>query len=98
MPPEVAAFLGWPQLTSALDLELRDGHLLARRETDYGQEVVEAELPAVVSVARAAEEPSGRADGRIDVWTTADLVDDLTENDKRFGRTVRRRASSRCAT
>jgi electron transfer flavoprotein alpha subunit len=87
VPPEVAAFLGWPQLTSALGLELRDGRLRARRETDDGEELVEAELPAVVSVARAAEEPSGRADGRIDVWTAADLVPDPTENDKRFGQT-----------
>ena len=48
---------------------------------------MEVELPAVVSIARAADEPSGRADGRIDVWTASDLVDDVSENDKRFGQT-----------
>ena len=85
VPPEVAAFLGWPQLTSAFDLQLLDGRLRARRETDSSTELVETELPAVVSVARAADEPSGRADGRIDVWTAGDLVGDVAENDKRFG-------------
>ena len=87
VPPEVAAFLGWPQLTSAVDLQVQDGRLRARRETDDGEEVVEVELPAVVSLARAADEPSGRGDGRIDVWTASDLVEDVSENDKRFGQT-----------
>jgi electron transfer flavoprotein alpha subunit len=87
VPPEVAAFLGWAQLTSAVELRLEDGRLRATRETDDGTEIVEAELPAVVSVARAADEPSGGADGRIDVLTATDLVDDLAENDKRFGQT-----------
>ncbi len=86
-PPQVAAFLGWPQLTSAVDLQVQDGRLRARRETDDGDEVVEVELPAVVSIARAADEPSGRGDGRIDVWTAADLVDDVSEKDRRFGQT-----------
>ena len=85
VPPEVAAFLGWPQLTSAVDLQVQDGRLRARRETDDGEEVVEVELPAVVSIARAADEPSGRGDGRIDVWTASDLLDNVSENDKRFG-------------
>jgi electron transfer flavoprotein alpha/beta subunit len=87
VPPQVAAFLGWPQLTSAVDLQVQDGRLRARRETDDGDEVVEVELPAVVSIARAADEPSGRGDGRIDVWSAADLVDDVSENDRRFGQT-----------
>ncbi len=64
------------------DASARDG-----RPTT-GEDVVDVELPAVVSIARAAEEPSLEVrDGRIDVWTAADLVDDLTENDARFGQT-----------
>jgi electron transfer flavoprotein alpha subunit len=85
VPPEVAAFLGWPQIVSAVSLDAADGRLRVTREIDGGEEEFEAELPAVVSVARAHEEEVEPADGRIDVWTAADLVDDLAEDDKRFG-------------
>src|SRR5919204_732649 len=36
VPPEVAAYLGWPQVTNVDRLELVDGRLRARRETDEG--------------------------------------------------------------
>jgi electron transfer flavoprotein alpha subunit len=85
VPPEVAAFLGWPQIVSAVALEPADGLLHVTRELDGGEERFELELPAVVSVARASEDEREPADGRVDVWTAADLVDDLAENDKRFG-------------
>jgi electron transfer flavoprotein alpha subunit len=85
VPPEVAAFLGWPQIVSAVSLDAADGRLRVTREIDGGEEEFEAELPAVVSVARAHEDEVEPADGRIDVWTAADLVDDLDEEDKRFG-------------
>jgi electron transfer flavoprotein alpha/beta subunit len=85
VPAEVAAFLGWPQIISAVSLAPLDGRLAVTRELDGGEEAFEIELPAVVSVARASEDESEPADGRVDVWTAADLVDDLDENDKRFG-------------
>jgi electron transfer flavoprotein alpha/beta subunit len=87
VPPEVAAHLRWPQVTSVIRLELADGRLRATRATDEGEETVELEPPAVLSVARPAAEPGERApaDGRIDVWTASDLVDDVRPNDKRFG-------------
>jgi electron transfer flavoprotein alpha subunit len=86
VPPETAAFLGWPHLTSVVETERRDGMLRATRETDDGYETWELPLPAVVSLAygRHADD---QADGRIDVWTAADLVDDLHEHDRRFGQT-----------
>ena len=87
VPPEVAAFLGWPQIVSAVALALSNGGLHVTRELDGGEEQFEVELPAMVSVARADEEALKPADGRVDVWTAADLVDDLAENDKRFGQT-----------
>jgi electron transfer flavoprotein alpha subunit len=89
VPPEVAAFLGRPHATNAVGLEIAAERLRIRRETDEGEETVELPLPAVVSLARADREGGERAspDGRIDVWTASDLVDDLRENDKRFGQT-----------
>jgi electron transfer flavoprotein alpha subunit len=88
VPPEVAAYLGVPHVTSVIRLERRDGALRLTRETDAGEEVYEAEPPLVVSVVAS---PSGAApspgspEGRIDLWTGTDLVDDLRPNDKRFG-------------
>ncbi|HEX6679693.1 MAG TPA: FAD-binding protein [Gaiellaceae bacterium] len=88
VPPEVAAFLGRPHTTNAVGLALDDGRLQVRRETDEGEETIELPLPGLVSIARTADESSGaERDGRIDVWTASDLVDDLRENDKRFGQT-----------
>lgn len=89
VPPETAAFLGRPHVTNSIRLEQEGGRLLVRRETDDGTEMVEVSLPAVVSVSRSeldSEDPEPR-EGRIDVWAATDLVDDLRENDKRFGQT-----------
>jgi electron transfer flavoprotein alpha subunit len=88
VPPEVAAFLGCPHATGSVGLDLLGERLHVRRETDDGEQMIELPLPAVVSVARAEHEPSGAPrDGRIDVWAATDLVDDLHEEDKRFGQT-----------
>jgi len=86
VPPETAAFLGWPHLTSVVETEASDGMLRATRETDDGYETWELPTPALISLAygRDAEE---EADGRIDVWTASDLVDEVHTNDKRFGQT-----------
>jgi electron transfer flavoprotein alpha subunit len=97
VPPEVAAFLGRPQLTNVEHLEVLDGsRLRARRETDEGYDTYELPLPAVVSVTEAIHEgiwPARRdveatdTAGRIAVWTATDLVDEVYEFDKRFGQT-----------
>ncbi len=76
VPPEVAAFLDWPQATNVVSFEPADGRLRARRLGDEGEEVYELELPAVCSVALPPEGASldvEPTDGRIDVWTAADL-------------------------
>jgi electron transfer flavoprotein alpha subunit len=86
VPPETAAFLGWPHLTSVVKTELREGRLHATRETDDGYDTWELTTPAVVSLA-SCRETDDEADGPIHVWTAHDLVDDLRENDKRFGQT-----------
>ncbi|HET7857539.1 MAG TPA: FAD-binding protein [Gaiellaceae bacterium] len=87
VPPEVAAFLGWPHVTNAAALEASDAGLSIARETDFGDETYEAAAPLVVSVGRppAAEPDPGSRDGPITVWTARDLVDDFHEGDKRFG-------------
>jgi electron transfer flavoprotein alpha subunit len=86
VPPEVAAFLGRPHVTSVVETQVRAGTVHVTRETDEGSETWEVETPAVLSLA-SAHETSDSADGRIDVWTARDLVEDLHENDKRFGQT-----------
>ena len=86
VPPETAAFLGWPHVTSVVDTEVHDGVLRATRETEDGYETWEVPTPAIVSLAYGRD-ADGEADGRIDVWTARDLVDDVRENDKRFGQT-----------
>jgi electron transfer flavoprotein alpha subunit len=96
VPAETAALLGWRQLTNADRLELADGGLRARRETDDGYDTYELDLPAVVSVTEGVNEGiwPGRADveatpteGRIQVWQATDLVDEVEEYDPRFGQT-----------
>jgi electron transfer flavoprotein alpha/beta subunit len=87
VPAEVAAYLDYPQVTSATALEPAGGELVVRRETGAGEETVYLQLPAVVSMARADDEEVGQGEGRVDVWTANDLVDDVRENDPRFGQT-----------
>jgi len=84
VPPETAAFLGWPHLTSVVETEVENGTVRATRETDDGYDTWELPTPAVVSLAYGRD-AEGQADGRIDVWTANDLVDEVHENDKRFG-------------
>jgi electron transfer flavoprotein alpha subunit len=86
VPPETAAFLDWPHLTSVVDIELADGRVRATRETDVGYDTYELDLPAVLSLVSAIEAESA-SDGNVEVWTANDLVGDVRENDKRFGQT-----------
>ena len=88
VPPQVAAFLGWPHVTNVAAIERSAGSLRLTRETDFGEEVFEAPLPLVVSIGREPDEPTtGDPSGAIEVWQASDLVDDLRPNDKRFGQT-----------
>ncbi len=86
VPPETAAFLGWPHLTSVVDIELTGRRVRATRETDAGYDTYELDLPAVLSLVSAFEAESS-SDGSVDVWTANDLVGDVREDDKRFGQT-----------
>jgi electron transfer flavoprotein alpha subunit len=86
VPSQVAAFLGWPHVTNAAAVERSGDTFRLTRNTDFGEEVYEADAPVVVSVGLPPEEPtSGRADGPIEIWQATDLVDEVFEYDKRFG-------------
>jgi electron transfer flavoprotein alpha/beta subunit len=86
VPPEVAAFLGIPHLTSVVDTEISDGTVRATRETEDGLETWEVRLPMLLSLAGAID-ATAATDGPIEVRTATDLVDDLRDDDKRFGQT-----------
>ena len=90
VPPEVAAFLGWPQATNVIAFGGSDGALRARRLGDEGEVAYELELPVVCSVAFPPEDfrevtPVDDAGDRITVWAAADLVPGAEPGDKRFG-------------
>ena len=86
VPPETAAFLGWPHLTSVADIDVTEDRIRATRETEHGSDTYELRGPAVLSLAYA-QDANGSQDGHIDVWSARDLVDDLQDGDKRFGQT-----------
>jgi electron transfer flavoprotein alpha subunit len=93
VPPEVAAFLDLPHLINACAFEPFASGLHVWTLGDTGESLCEIELPALCSVALPPEgtnvdvEPASDADGKIAVWTAADLVSDVRPNDKRFGQT-----------
>lgn len=57
VPAMVAERLGLPQLTFASEVSVQGENLRIKRVTDYGYDVAEATLPAVVSVVEKINEP-----------------------------------------
>jgi electron transfer flavoprotein beta subunit len=57
VPAAIAELLGWPSLTFAKELEVTPGKVRIHRQTPNGHDVVEAELPAVVTVTGGINEP-----------------------------------------
>ena len=57
IPAQVAELLGWPSLTFAKEVHLEGGTAKIQRQTEAGSDVVEASLPAVVSVTAGVVEP-----------------------------------------
>jgi len=55
--PMVATLLDRPCATAVSDFEVSDGRVVARREVEGGLEIVELELPAVVTVTKGEFEP-----------------------------------------
>jgi len=85
--PGLAERLGIPQVTFAIELEVSDGTLRARRVLDDYFEVIEVKLPAVVTVLKQTNEPRNpsmrnvlRAKrAEIAKWSLADLDADPTQ-------------------
>ena len=57
VPITVAELLGLPAVTFARKVEVADGRLRVERQTDTGYDVLDAPMPAVVTVTAAAAEP-----------------------------------------
>ncbi len=57
VPPMVAELLELPSATVVVDLEVSDRRVVARREIEGGHEVVEFELPGLVSAQKGLNEP-----------------------------------------
>ena len=57
VPQMVAEFLGLPCATVVVDLEIEAGRAVARREVEGGHQVLEFDLPAVVSTQKGLNEP-----------------------------------------
>jgi electron transfer flavoprotein beta subunit len=55
--PMLAELLGLPCATVVAELEVQDGALLCKREIEGGLEIVEAPLPAVVTITKGVYEP-----------------------------------------
>ena len=85
VPPGLAEWLDWAQLTmvNSLDVDVEQRQVRGRREIHGGHELLEVPLPAVVSVQTASNEPRfmdykikpwAFAEGRVTVWNQADLA------------------------
>jgi len=46
-----------PSLTQVIEIKLEDGKLICERQAEYGYDTVEIDLPAVISVGDAINEP-----------------------------------------
>jgi electron transfer flavoprotein beta subunit len=53
----LAEFLGLPCVTMITKLELSEGKAVARRESEYGMEIIETPLPAVFTAHKGLNEP-----------------------------------------
>lgn len=83
--PELAEFLGIPQLTYAVSLEIVEGRARVRQKLGTRRRLIEAPLPVLVSVEREINEPRiapmdrimEAYDKEIPVWGPEDLGGDV---------------------
>jgi electron transfer flavoprotein beta subunit len=77
----VADHLQMPSLTQVIKIDVEDGKLVCERQAEYGYDTVEVELPAVISVGDAINEPRypslkaimGAKKKPLDTLSTADV-------------------------
>jgi electron transfer flavoprotein beta subunit len=53
----VADHLKMPSLTQVIDMDVKDGKIRCERQAEYGYDTVDLEMPAVISVGDAINEP-----------------------------------------
>lgn len=82
VPPGLAEWLGVPQITFVDEVRVQGDAVIARRALGSSYEVLEAEMPAVVSVVVGSNEPrfpdfdrveAAAKSGWVKVWTAAEL-------------------------
>lgn len=80
--PRLAEILGVPQITRALEVEIADGKARAKSRRSDGYALLEAPLPALLTVDREANKPrypslpaiiSAYRERKVTTWTVADL-------------------------
>jgi len=77
----VADHLQMPSLTQVIKIDIESGALICERQAEYGYDTVEVELPAVISVGDAINEPRypslkaimGAKKKQLDTKSTADV-------------------------
>jgi electron transfer flavoprotein beta subunit len=57
VPASIAEWLGIPRVTYAIDVEVKDSKLVSKRSVQGGYEIVEAALPALVSIELGCNAP-----------------------------------------
>ena len=57
VPEQIAELLGWPSVTFAKAVEVQDGRVHVRRQTEEGYDEVSCPMPCVVSVTAGVVEP-----------------------------------------
>jgi len=82
VPASIAEWLGVPRVTYAVDVDIKDSKLISKRSIQGGYEVVEAGLPALVSVELGCNSPRfpdfrrkrwAETEYKSTVWGIADL-------------------------
>src|SRR5213075_1762369 len=83
----VADHLQMPSLTQVIKMDVEGGNLVCERQAEYGYDTVEVELPAVISVGDAINEPRypslkaimGAKKKQLDTRATADVGIDASK-------------------
>ncbi|MCC0672120.1 electron transfer flavoprotein subunit beta/FixA family protein [Clostridioides sp. ES-S-0145-01] len=88
--PEVAEFLGVPQVTYAKEVKVQDDKLLVTRYTETGDYLIEAKMPVLLTAIKELNNPRypsvkgileayNNGDAKITVLTLEDLAVDTTQ-------------------
>jgi electron transfer flavoprotein beta subunit len=87
--PQLAEYLDIPQLTYAIDLEVIDGRVKIKQKLGHIHRVLEAPLPALITVEREANQPRvAPMDSIIEAFSkeiTVWKADDLGGREENFG-------------